>query len=79
MASITVVDFHFGGKKREMFDNSPANRARWIGVWLSRLSEDQIKDAFRAANYSPEEIDILTDAIRQRIGELVDIPAASVR
>lgn len=74
-----LVDFHFGGKKREMFDNIPANRARWIGVWLSRLSEDQIKDAFRAANYSPEEIDILTEAVRSRIGELVSIPGASKR
>jgi hypothetical protein len=32
-----LVDFHFGGKKREMFDNIPADRARWIGIWLSRL------------------------------------------
>lgn len=68
-----LVDFHFGGKKREMFDNIPADHARWIGTRLSRLSEDQIKDAFRAANYNPEEIDILTEAVRGRISELVNL------
>ena len=62
-----------------MFDNIPADRAPWIGTSISRLSEDQIKDAFRAANYSPEEINILSDAVQWRIGELVSIPRAFER
>jgi len=37
---------------------------------LSRLSDEQIADAFRAANYSAEEIQMLTGAVRARINEL---------
>jgi len=43
---------------------------RWIGGWLSRLSARQIGDAFRAANYAPDEVQLLTDAVRRRVGEL---------
>jgi hypothetical protein len=68
-----LVDFHFGGRKREMFDNIPLDRARWIGSLLSRLSEEQIKDAFRAANYRPAEIEILTDAVQSRISQLINL------
>jgi hypothetical protein len=59
-----VVNFRYGGKKREIFDNIPVARARWLGNLLGRLSENQIKDAFRAANYGPEETDILTEAVQ---------------
>jgi hypothetical protein len=34
------------------------------------LSEQQIRDAFRAANYSPEQIESLTQATKARIDEL---------
>ena len=37
---------------------------------LKRLSDDQIKDAFRAANYSPEEVDLLAGAFPERINAL---------
>jgi len=37
---------------------------------LGRLSDEQIKDAFRAANYSASEVDDLARAFRQRINEL---------
>jgi hypothetical protein len=69
-----VVNFRYGGKKREIFDNIPVERARWLGNLLARLSENQIKDAFRAANYSPEEVEVLTEAVRGRINELVNLP-----
>lgn len=68
------VNFRYGGKKREIFDNIPVERARWLGTWLARLSENQIKDAFRAANYGPEEVDVLAEAVRGRINELVNLP-----
>ena len=68
------VNFRYGGKKREIFDDIPVERARWLGNLLARLSENQIKDAFRAANYGPEETDILTEAVRGRIAELINLP-----
>jgi hypothetical protein len=41
---------------------------------LSQLSDQQISDAFRAANYSPEQIEALTKTIRARIDELTGLP-----
>jgi hypothetical protein len=70
-----LVDFRYGGKKREIFDDITVSQARWIGGLLSRLSRQQIRDAFRAANYSPEEVGILSEAVIDRIDELVSIPA----
>jgi hypothetical protein len=69
-----MVNFRYGGKKREIFDNIPVERARWLGNLLARLSEKQIKDAFRAANYDSEETEILTEAVRGRIAELNNLP-----
>jgi hypothetical protein len=68
------VNFRYGGKKREIFDHIPVEHARWLGRLLTRLRESQIKDAFRAANYGPDEVDVLTEAVRGRINELINLP-----
>jgi len=47
--------------------------ARWLGGHLSKLSDEQIADAFRAANYTADEVKILTAAVRARIDELVSL------
>ena len=67
------VDFHYGGRQREVFDDITVDQARWIGGWLARLSPGQIRDAFRAANYTPAEQAILTNAVRNRIDQLVNL------
>lgn len=48
----------------------PRADARWMGQLLSRLSRDQIREAFQAAGYSPEEIAGFTDVVEKRISEL---------
>jgi hypothetical protein len=48
----------------------PRKDARWMGDLLARLSEKQIQDAFRAAGYSPQEVDELSKTLAGRIGEL---------
>jgi hypothetical protein len=68
------VDFHYSGKRKSVFRNISIEEARWMGGWLSRLSARQIKDAFRAANYSPEEVQMLAEALQIRIGELMMLP-----
>jgi hypothetical protein len=69
-----VVNFRYGGKKREIFDDIKIADAKWIGSLLKRLSREQISDAFRAANYPPEEIGILSDAVLDRIEQLISLP-----
>ena len=44
--------------------------ARWLGGLLGRLSDKQIRDAFQAAGYGPDEVESFTQELRQRIAEL---------
>jgi hypothetical protein len=67
------VNFNYGGKKQELFDDISVEEARWLGSWLARLSDRQIADAFRAANYAPEEVRTLTRAVRGRINQLAGL------
>jgi hypothetical protein len=48
----------------------PRRDAKWIGSLLAQLTPKQINDAFRAAGYSPEQIDAYTQAVISRIDEL---------
>lgn len=68
------VAFRYGGKNRGLFKNITVEDAKWLGNLLSRLSDRQISDAFRAANYNPGEVSLLTGAVRRRITELVRLP-----
>jgi hypothetical protein len=68
------VRFHYAGVSSHLLDNITVADARWLGAWLARLSERQIGDAFRAANYTPAEVRLLTGAVRARIKELNSLP-----
>lgn len=69
-----LVEFHFNGKRGDLFRDITVEQARWVGERLSRLSDQQINDAFRAANYSPAEISLLAQAVKSRISELLSLP-----
>jgi hypothetical protein len=68
------VDFHFSGKKRGLFNDVTVEEARWIGGLLARLSDRQLRDAFRAANYTRAQTRVLAAAVRGRINQLVALP-----
>ncbi len=67
------VFLNYGGKNQTLFDDIYVEEARWVGAQLSRLSDRQIADAFRAANYAPDEVQTLAAAVRARINELVNL------
>ncbi len=48
----------------------PRPDAKWLGGLLGRLSSEQIEDCFRAAGYSPAEVEGFTSVVQQRIAEL---------
>ena len=64
------VDINYGGKNKDLFSNVTVQDAKWIAALLSRLRDEQIKDAFRSANYAPEDVEALARAVRERINEL---------
>ena len=68
------VAFRYGGKNRGLFKNISVEDAKWIGNLLSRLSDRQVADAFRAANYNSAEVRMMADSVRRRINELVRLP-----
>ena len=68
------VDFHYSVKRKDLFKNISVEDARWMGTQLSRLSEQQIEDAFRSANYTPAQVRIMTGALRKRVAELNALP-----
>ena len=68
-----VIDFHYNGKNKRLFENINVNNARWLSILLARLTDEQIKDAFRAANYSADEVNTLAAAFRDRINELANV------
>ncbi|HEX8131488.1 MAG TPA: hypothetical protein VF527_20490 [Pyrinomonadaceae bacterium] len=68
------VFFHYGGKMQSLFEDISVADVQWIAGLLSRLSDQQLGDAFRAANYNQEEVGLLTSAVRARINELVNLP-----
>jgi hypothetical protein len=55
---------------RWVIQNIPIADAKWIGRLFAQLSPDQIRDAFRAAGYSPAEMEGFAETIRRRIAEL---------
>lgn len=51
----------------------PRADARWMGQLLANLSQDQIRDAFRAAGYTQVDVDAFTRIIEDRITALNDL------
>jgi hypothetical protein len=48
----------------------PRADAKWMGQILAQLSADQIRDAFRAGGYSPEDAGAFTTVVLRRIADL---------
>jgi hypothetical protein len=72
------VAFRYGGKNRGLFRNISIADAKWVGRLLARLSDRQIGDAFRAANYDETDVQLLTQTVRRRINELVRLSEPNI-
>jgi hypothetical protein len=67
------VKFAYSGKNSGLFNDITVEQAKWLGDLLSRLSDQQLSDAFKAANFDEQEIQMLTEAVRARINQLVNL------
>jgi len=65
-----MIDFQFKGKGRSLMDDITVAQGRWLATRLAQLSDKQLDDAFRAANYSADEIKLLREGVRERTAEL---------
>jgi hypothetical protein len=57
-------------KMEEITKHIPRADAHWLGQRLSRLTDGQIGDAFRAAGFGAADVEQLTRTVRQRIAAL---------
>lgn len=73
------IDFHYKGKNKSLFDGISVADVRWLSTWLIRLSDEQIKDAFSAANYTPQEVEELAHTVRERINLLASLSGVPLR
>jgi hypothetical protein len=67
------VALHFGGKNRGLMKDITVDDAIWMGSLLAQLSDQQVRDAFRAANYTPDQVDLLARTVRVRTSELLSL------
>lgn len=70
------VKLHYGGKNREILNDITVSDAEWLGSRLAQLSDRQLADAFRAANYTPAQVNLLVSAVRRRTDELIHLRPA---
>lgn len=65
-----MIEFDFKGKGRSLMDDITVAHGRWLASRLAQISDNQLTDAFRAANYSTEDIRLLKDGFKARLEEL---------
>jgi hypothetical protein len=63
--------------KEKAMKSIPLADARWIGSRLAQLSDEQLRDAFRAAHYDNATMEGYVSALRGRINELANLPSAT--
>jgi hypothetical protein len=65
--------------KEKAMRGIPISHARWIGSLLAQLSDEQLRDAFRVANYPEGVTESYVSALRERINQLTQLPRQSRR
>jgi hypothetical protein len=63
--------------KEKAMRHIPAENARWMGSQLARLSDDQLRDAFRAAGYDNSTMEGFIKVLRARINQLAQLASSS--
>lgn len=63
--------------KEKAMRRIPVENARWMGEQLSRLSDDQLRDAFSAAGYDNAKAEGYIKVLRERINQLTRLSSAS--
>ena len=64
------VKFNYDGKHKALFEQVTVEDVQWAANLISRLTDQQIVDAFRAGNYTDQQIELLTRSFKARIDEM---------
>lgn len=65
-----TIRFAYTGARSDLLNGLSVGHGRWLADLLNQLTDKQIQDAFRAANYEPEDVMTLAASFKARIAEL---------
>ena len=63
--------------KEKAMRSLPVEDVRWIGARLALLSDEQLRDAFRAAHYDNATMEGYVSVLRERINKLKQLPSST--
>ena len=67
---VNLPNYQKRSKMEDVTKHIPRADAKWLGHLLGQLSEEQIRDCFRAAGYTPDEVKGYSQEVEKRIAEL---------
>ena len=70
LSIVNVPNYRARTRMEQVAKHIPRADARWLGLRLAQLSDEQIRDGFRAGGYTQDEIEMYTQAMRKRIAAL---------
>jgi hypothetical protein len=70
LAAVNIPNYEKRTHMQDVTKHIPRADAKWLGERLSQLTEQQIRDCFRAGGYTPEEVDGYSAVIQNRIAAL---------
>lgn len=70
IAAVNIPNYHERSAMEGITKDIPGADAKWLGQRLAQLTEEQIRDCFRAGGYSQEEVEGYARVVKNRIAEL---------
>jgi hypothetical protein len=70
LGAVNVPNYATRTRMQEIVKEIPLADAKWLGKLLEPLSDEQLRDCFRAAGYSPEEVEGYAATVKERIRNL---------
>jgi len=69
-AAVKIRNYRMRSKMEQLAKGIPRDDAKWLGQRLALLSDNQLRDCFRSAGYSPQEVNGYAAVVKKRIAEL---------
>jgi hypothetical protein len=70
LSAVNVPYYSSRTHMQDIVKDIPVAHVKWLGKLLESLSDEQIRDCFRAAGYSPEDVEGYAAAVKERINNL---------
>jgi hypothetical protein len=70
ITAVNVPNYDKRSKIEDVTKHIPREDAKWLGHLLGQLTEEQIRDCFRAAGYTAQEVEGYSKEVGKRIAEL---------